>query len=94
MFRQPTLEDCTDQGDPCHIEQHASGLCQDCDGLGTGGTLPCGRCAGSGMEPSSPLAAGVREGVRIDFGALWTWRSREWLLGRPLLRGIRSGPST
>ena len=80
MSADSALENCTDRDNACLISEHDSSLCQDCDGTGSAGALPCGRCAGSGIEPTSANAAGVREGIRSDYGALWNWRSREWLL--------------
>lgn len=80
-----TLENCTDQGESCLKNEHGVDQCQDCDGLGSVGALPCGRCAGSGTEPTSPMSAATHQGVRPDFGAIWSWRSRVWLLdGIPL----------
>lgn len=77
-----TFENCTNPSDSCQLNEHTSHHCHDCDGLGSVGALPCGRCAGSGEEPTCVIAAGVHEGVRVDFvGALWNWRSREWLRG-------------
>ena len=85
MIVGPTLENRADVRDECLIVEHDSARCHDCDGLGSVGALPCGRCAGSGTEPTSPQASGVQRGVRSDYGAFWSWRSREWLLdGLPL----------
>jgi len=85
MSVDATRENCTDPNNASLIDQHTSAMCQDCDGLGSVGALPCGRCAGSGIEPTSPDAAGVRQGVWVDYGAIGNWRSREWLLdGLPL----------
>ena len=85
----PTLENCADPREECLINEHSSSLCQDCDGLGSVGALPCGRCAGSGLEPTSATASEVHQGVRADYGAMWNWRSREWLLGGLRLGDIR-----
>ena len=81
MITDSRLEDCTDRDNACLINEHPSSRCLDCDGTGSAGALPCGRCAGSGIEPTSPEASGVRDGVRFDYGAMGNWRSREWLLG-------------
>jgi hypothetical protein len=85
MIEGETLEVCVDPGEACLKSGHGADSCHDCDGLGSVGALPCGRCAGSGTEPTSPLAAATHQGVRTDFGAIWSWRSRVWLLdGIPL----------
>jgi len=94
MFVEAALEKCTDRGDACLINGQTSSSCQDCDGLGSVGALPCGRCAGTGLESTSPDAAGVHRGVRADCGAIGNWRSREWLLDRHTLRGSRRQTST
>ena len=93
MPAAPTFENCTNPSDSCLLNEQASRHCHDCDGLGTVGTLPCGRCSGSGEEPTSEIASGVQQGVRVDFGAIWNWRSREWLLGVLPLGTIRRGES-
>lgn len=93
MITEAGLEDCTDRGNVCLNSEQTSSKCQDCDGSGSAGLLPCGRCAGSGIEPTSPIAAEGRPGIRPDFGAMWNWRSREWLLG-DLIGKLRSGQAT
>jgi len=92
MFVETASKICTDRGDVCLNNEQPSPMCQDCDGLGSVGALPCGRCAGSGLEPTSPVAAGVLEGVRFDDGAIWNWRSREWLLDGLPLQPLRRRP--
>lgn len=90
----PTLENCTDCGDACLINEQVSSLCYDCDGLGSVvGGLPCGRCAGSGIDPTSAKASEVHQGVRPDFGATWNLRSPEWLSSGLRLRTIPRGES-
>ena len=87
------LENCTDRSDACLISGHTSSMCQDCDGLGSVGALPCGRCAGSGIDPTSPNASGERPEFRADYGAIGNWWSREWLLDGLRLQTIRRGES-
>jgi hypothetical protein len=93
MSVETARENCTDRSDGCLINEHASSMCHDCDGLGSVGALPCGRCAGSGIEPTSPDAAGLHQRDRADYGAIGNWRSRQWLLGGLLLRTLRHGQS-
>ena len=69
MSVETARENCTDRSDGCLINEHASSMCHDCDGLGSVGALPCGRCAGSGIEPTSPDAAGLHQRDRADYGA-------------------------
>lgn len=94
MFAETARENCTEQGEACLKSEHDTAHCHDCDGMGSVGSLPCGRCAGSGTEPTSALASGVQQGVRTDFSALWSWKSREWLLDGLSLRTIHSGRTT
>ncbi len=91
MFEGESVTECADWGGACASNGHSAQGCQDCDGLGSVGQLPCGRCSGSGIEPTSKGAAGVLEGIRADFGAMGNWRSREWLLGLAPLRVLRGG---
>jgi hypothetical protein len=89
VFQGILAEECAESGGACAVNQQSGQACHDCDGQGSVGTLPCGRCAGSGVEPTSKGAAGVLEGIRTDFGAMGSWRSREWLLGLAPLRAMR-----
>jgi hypothetical protein len=94
MSAVPTLEKRAETGESCLIAVHGVCRCQDCDGQGSAGLLPCGRCAGSGVDPTSRLASGVERGVKTDYGDLWKWRSREWLVGVRGLTAIRRRLST
>jgi hypothetical protein len=89
MIAETALENCTDRDTGCLINEQISSLCHDCDGTGSAGALPCGRCAGSGREPTSPDAAAIPQGARADYGAIGNWRSRQWLIGVPLPRLVR-----
>jgi hypothetical protein len=46
------------------------------------------------VDPTSRLASGVERGVKTDYGDLWKWRSREWLVGVRGLTAIRRRLST